>query len=131
MTCTLYLLCTEGLLSRLDLQRLDLQVQLKPPSTNSHRLLLNILQVTTDDGFLLGLHRIPFGYDDEEEEAVSRQPVFLQHGLLQVEDTHSLSLSIIQFHWRGFAFIVLSVSTYFPTERIAFCDRVLMRWLDS
>ncbi|CAM6088627.1 unnamed protein product [Calypogeia fissa] len=46
--------------------------------------------VTTEDGFLLGLHRITAGYEKEEDTS-PRQPVFLQHGLLQGGDTWVLN----------------------------------------
>lgn len=43
--------------------------------------------VTTEDGFLLGIQRIPYGIHDSDILAVeSRPPVFLQHGLFQGGD---------------------------------------------
>lgn len=42
-------------------------------------------QVVTQDGFILTLHRIPYGRHGDasgENRVQARQPVFLQHGLL-------------------------------------------------
>jgi len=37
--------------------------------------------ITTDDGYILGVHRIPYGKDPATRH-LKRRPVFLQHGLL-------------------------------------------------
>lgn len=42
-------------------------------------------QVTTDDGFVLGVQRVPYGRI--ENLGIPRPPVFLQHGLFQGGDT--------------------------------------------
>ncbi|BBN12384.1 lysosomal acid lipase/cholesteryl ester hydrolase [Marchantia polymorpha subsp. ruderalis] len=48
--------------------------------------------VTTDDGYLLGLYRIPYGYNEEvKDRSWSRPPVYLQHGLVQGGDTWVLN----------------------------------------
>ncbi|KAL2634034.1 hypothetical protein R1flu_005513 [Riccia fluitans] len=48
--------------------------------------------VTTEDGFLLGVYRMPYGFNENlPEKSWSRPPVFLQHGLLQGGDNWVLN----------------------------------------
>ena len=37
--------------------------------------------VITDDGYILGMHRIPFGQNGSYNDGVTRPPVFLAHGV--------------------------------------------------
>ncbi len=39
-------------------------------------------EVTTEDGYILQMHRIPFGKKSPPEEGVVRPAIYLQHGLL-------------------------------------------------
>ena len=41
-----------------------------------------IHHVTTDDGYILELHRIPRGQNEAADPSVKKRAVFLQHGLL-------------------------------------------------
>ncbi|KAL3698813.1 hypothetical protein R1sor_012889 [Riccia sorocarpa] len=48
--------------------------------------------VETGDGFLLGLYRMPYGFNEQlRDNSWSRPPVFLQHGLLQGGDNWVLN----------------------------------------
>lgn len=49
--------------------------------------------VETEDGFLLGLQRIPYGCGGRKRDNITqRAPVLLQHGLLQAGDNWVLNL---------------------------------------
>ena len=37
--------------------------------------------VITDDGYILGMHRIPFGLNGSYNDGLTRPPVFLAHGV--------------------------------------------------
>lgn len=39
-------------------------------------------EVITEDGYILNMHRIPFGKNSPMEEGVKRPAIYLQHGLL-------------------------------------------------
>lgn len=47
------------------------------------------MQVTTEDGYILGLQRIPGGRQgvDATNESIPKKPFLLQHGILMVRST--------------------------------------------
>ncbi|XP_032786259.2 lipase member K isoform X1 [Daphnia magna] len=47
---------------------------------------VEIHSVTTSDGYILELHRIPYGKGQKMASTASRRPVFLQHGILTTDN---------------------------------------------
>ena len=43
-------------------------------------------QVTTDDGYILELHRIPYGKGQSSDPSIKRRAVFVQHGFLNTDN---------------------------------------------
>lgn len=43
---------------------------------------MEVHHVTTSDGYILGMHRIPHGRDQNNDPNVDRPIVFVMHGLL-------------------------------------------------
>lgn len=56
---------------------------------------IEIHHVVTDDGYILELHRIPFGKRETrfENSTIHRKPVFLQHGMMATDHFWLLSAS--------------------------------------
>ena len=46
---------------------------------------VEVHSVTTDDGYILEVHRIPYGKNLNSSSAIKRRVVFLQHGLLNTD----------------------------------------------
>ncbi|XP_057375194.1 gastric triacylglycerol lipase-like [Daphnia carinata] len=47
---------------------------------------VEVYKVTTEDGYILELHRIPYGKGQSSDPSVKRQPVYLQHGFLNTDN---------------------------------------------
>lgn len=47
---------------------------------------VEIHSVTTSDGYILELHRIPYGKGQKMASTASRRPIFLQHGILTTDN---------------------------------------------
>lgn len=54
----------------------------QPELVRKYRYPLEIHQVTTSDGYILTMHRIPHGRDQNNDPSAKRPVVFVMHGLL-------------------------------------------------
>lgn len=69
--------------------------QLQPEVITYRGYPVEIHHVVTDDGYILELHRIPFGRRETrfENSTIQRKPVFLQHGMMATDHFWLLSAS--------------------------------------
>ena len=47
---------------------------------------VEVHQVTTDDGYILEVHRIPHGKGQSSDSSIKRRAVFLQHGFINTDN---------------------------------------------
>lgn len=63
---------------------------------------VEVYKVTTEDGYILELHRIPYGKGQSPDPSVKRQPVYLQHGFLNSDNVwiiNSNDKALGKCHW--------------------------------
>lgn len=90
---------------------------------------VEIHYVTSSDGYILELHRIPHGKDQKMASNVSRRPVFLQHGLFSTDNVWLIlpnALGIPKFFNLTFEWLLLLLLTAF-----ILADQVYDVWLGN
>ncbi|KZS16468.1 putative Lipase 3 [Daphnia magna] len=68
---------------------------------------VEVYKVTTEDGYILELHRIPYGKGQSPDPSVKRQPVYLQHGFL-----NSDNVWLINSNDKALAYILADTGLY-------------------